>query len=202
MQQGKENLMTMPKIKTASQTDIDSCVDAIVLAFSTDPCVRWMYPDPHQYLENMPHFVRAFGGKAFASGTAYYLDRFAGVTLWMPPDAQPDEEKLLTLIKHSVVESQQETIFALFGQMAGYHPSEPHWHLPLIGVDPIWQSRGFGSMLLKHALFTCNYQKLPIYLEATNPKNVRLYERHGFEVVGTIQVGTSPPLVPMLRKPQ
>lgn len=70
------------------------------------------------------------------------------------------------------------------------------------GVDPTCQGQGFDSMLLKHALSTCNYQKTPVYLEATNPKNVRLYERHGFEVVGTIQVGTSPPLFPMLRQPQ
>ena len=202
MQKDKKNLMTMPEIKAASQTDLDCCVDAIVLAFSTDPCVRWMYSDPHQYLENMPHFVRAFGGRAFASGTAHYLDRFAGVSLWLPPGVHPDEEKLMSLVQNSVAQSQQENVLAIFERMASYHPSEPHYYLPLIGVDPKWQNRGFGSMLLKYALFNCDYQKLPVYLEATNPNNVRLYERYGFEVIGTIQVGTSPPCFPMLCQPQ
>jgi hypothetical protein len=40
------------------------------------------------------------------------------------------------------------------------------------------------------------------YLESTNPKNIPLYERHGFEVLGTIQVGTSPAVCPMLRRPR
>ena len=37
-------------------------------------------------------------------------------------------------------------------------------------------------------------------LESSNPKNIPLYERHGFELLGTIQVGASPPIFPMLRK--
>lgn len=198
----EKNLMIMPKIKAASSQDLDCCVDAIVLAFSKDPCVRWMYSDPHQYLENMPYFVRLFAGRAFTSGTAHYIDRFAGVALWLPPGVQPDEEKLVSLIKRSVAPSQHENVFAFIEQMAAYHPSEPHYHLPMIGVDSIWQGQGYGSMLLKHALVTCNYQKLPLYLESTNPKNVPLYKRHGFEVIGTIQVETSPPCFPMLRQPQ
>jgi hypothetical protein len=38
-------------------------------------------------------------------------------------------------------------------------------------------------------------------LESTNPRNLSLYKRHGFEPIGTIQQGSSPPLYPMLRLP-
>ena len=31
------------------------------------------------------------------------------------------------------------------------------------------------------------------YLESSNPKNMSLYERHGFESMGRIQIGDSPP---------
>ena len=31
---------------------------------------------------------------------------------------------------------------------------------------------------------------------------VSLYLRHGFEIIGNIQVGSSPTLVPMLRRPR
>ncbi len=40
------------------------------------------------------------------------------------------------------------------------------------------------------------------YLESTNPLNVPLYERHGFEVVGTIEVGDAPAVYPMVRRPR
>ena len=37
-------------------------------------------------------------------------------------------------------------------QMANYHPREPHWYLPLMGVDPTCQGKGLGSALMRHAL--------------------------------------------------
>jgi hypothetical protein len=40
------------------------------------------------------------------------------------------------------------------------------------------------------------------YLESSNPRNISLYERHGFERLGTIQSGASPTMVPMLRPPR
>src|SRR5690606_27047460 len=60
----------------------------ITLAFSTDPVARWTYPDPDQYLEHFPAFVRAFAGKAFASGTAYLAPDAAGAALWLGPGVE------------------------------------------------------------------------------------------------------------------
>ena len=40
------------------------------------------------------------------------------------------------------------------------------------------------------------------YLESSNPRNISLYERHGFEVMGEIQVGAGPLMTPMLRQPR
>ena len=94
---------------------------------------------------------------------------------------------------------RQAEVFAVFEQMGRYHPQEPHWYLPLIGVDPAQQRKGYGSALLQHALRECDRDHAPAYLESSNPANIPLYERHGFRVLATIQVGTSPPIFPMLR---
>jgi ribosomal protein S18 acetylase RimI-like enzyme len=93
-------------------------------------------------------------------------------------------------------------MFTVLEQMDKYHPHEPHWYLPMIGVDPIQQGRGFGSVLLQHALAVCDRDGMPAYLESSNPKNVPLYQRHGFEVTGTVQAGSSPTIFPMLRRPR
>ena len=68
--------------------------------------------------------------------------------------------------------------------------SEPHWYLPMIGVDPAKQGNGYGSALLKHALERCDGEGKLAYLESSSPKSVPLYQRHGFQLVGTIQVGS------------
>jgi len=85
--------------------------------------------------------------------------------------------------------------------MAEYHPAEPHWYLPLIGVAPAQQGHGYGSLLLEHAAERCDRERLPAYLESTSLRSVPLYRRHGFEVVGEIRRGSAPPIFPMVRMP-
>jgi ribosomal protein S18 acetylase RimI-like enzyme len=194
--------MTMPIIQTATASDEAPSIAVVVLAFSADPAARWTWPDPQQYRRHSPSFVQAFGGKAFAHRSAYFVDGYAGAALWLPPDVHPDEDVLITLVQRTVSEPMQKDVFAVFEQMGRFHPGEPHWYLPLIGVDPSHQGKGYGSALLQHALPSCDRDHTLAYLESTNPKNIPLYERHGFELLGTIQVGTSPPLFPMLRKPR
>ncbi len=55
---------------------------------------------------------------------------------------------------------------------------------------------------MRHALARCDEAGQLAYLESTNPRSVPLYERHGFRVLGRIQVGSSPVLLPMLRTPR
>lgn len=185
--------MSKHEVQTATREEMDQCVAVIVLAFANDPAARWMYPDAHQYLKNFPLFVRAFGGQAFEHGSAHYIDEFGAAALWLPPGAHPDEEALVALVEDSVPAKDRETVFGVFEKMGAFHPSEPHWHLPLIGTDPTRQGTGLGSVLLRYALAICDEQQTPAYLEATSDRNVSLYQRHGFKVLGTIRVGTSPP---------
>jgi ribosomal protein S18 acetylase RimI-like enzyme len=175
-------------------------VDTIVLAFDADPLTRWVFPVGHDYLLSFPEFVRAFGGAAFSHKTAYCTEDFGGVALWLPPNVHFDEAAVINLLENDAPEAIRGDLFAVLRQMDQYHPTEAHWYLPLIGVDPAHQRKGYGGALMKHALEQCDCDHVPAYLESTNPKSVSLYQRHGFEILGTIQEGASPPLIPMLRK--
>jgi GNAT superfamily N-acetyltransferase len=61
------------------------------------------------------------------------------------------------------------------------------------------RNRGCGAALLQHGLRQCDREHRPAYLCSSNPLNISLYQRHGFEIVGTIQVGSSPSIFPTLR---
>jgi ribosomal protein S18 acetylase RimI-like enzyme len=189
-----------PIVKLMTTADEGPVIDTVVLAFAADPVARWSWPESHQYLASMPQMARAFGGRAFASKGAHATDGYAGAALWLPPGVAPDEDALGEIVQRTVADSIRPNVLAVFEQMAVYHPHEPHWYLPLIGVDPIHQGKGHGDALMTYALEQCDRDHLPAYLESTNPRNISLYQRHGFEVMGTIQVGSSPPLVPMLRR--
>jgi ribosomal protein S18 acetylase RimI-like enzyme len=191
-----------PRVRIADVADKETIVSAITLAFAGDPAARWMYPDPRQFQRHFPEFIRAFGGKAIDVGTAHYVNAFHGAALWLSPRVQLDEDPLVALVQRTVAEQQQGAVFAVLEKMGAYHPQEPHWYLPLIGVDPARQSGGLGSALLSNGLRRCDVDGLPAYLEATSLRSIPLYEKFGFEALGRIQVETSPPIVPMLRRPR
>lgn len=194
--------MTSSTIKVATASDAAAVIGVLTLAFSSDPMSRWWQPQPHQYLTNFPVLAKAFGGNAFAQGTAYVAEGYAGTALWLPPGFGPDEETMIDLVERTAPEAIKSDIFGVFEEMGKYHPTERHWYLPLIGVDPSQQGNGIGSALMKHALIHCDRDGTIAYLESSNPRNVSLYKRHGFEVIGEIQVGSSPTMYPMLRKQQ
>jgi GNAT superfamily N-acetyltransferase len=187
-------------IKIALPSEEAGAIDALILAFSTDPMARWSMPDPRKYLAAFPSIARAFGGSAFASGTSYIADGFTGTALWLQPGVGPDEETLLRVLNENAGDDIKEDMSRIFEQMQKFHPTEPHWYLPMIGVDPAHQGAGVGSALMTEALKAVDRDGLIAYLESSNPKNVSLYERHGFEIIGEIQSGNSPVLRPMLRR--
>jgi GNAT superfamily N-acetyltransferase len=190
------------QIKAATACDIDPVVNAIALAFRADPVAHWFFPDRQRYLNYFPGFVKAFAGAAFEHGSGDCIEDFSGAALWLPPGVHPDEKALFTLLQHSIPKRDQANVFALLEQMDRNHPAEPHWYLPMIGVEPAKQGNGYGTALLKRGLERCDGEDKLAYLESSSPKNIPLYERHGFESIGAIQVGSSPRLFPMLRKPR
>ena len=191
--------METPATRTTTQADEMPAIDTIVLAFAADPVARWSWPDPHQYLTSMPRLTRAFGGVAFAEHSAYCTADYEGAALWLPPQVHVDENAVCEVIESTVAASTRGDVYTLFGQMMAYRPAEPHWYLFQIGVDPASQGKGYGSALMTYTLEQCDRDHAPAYLESSNPRNISLYQRHGFEALGTIQIGTSPPVVPMLR---
>ena len=192
----------MQEIWSATRADEVRVAATMTVAFITDPLTRWALPDPHQFISTYMPFVSIYGGKAFDHGSAYVIGEFSGVALWLPPGAEADDDPLAELFTQNIPEPTLGVVFSLFEQMASFHPNSPHWFLPLIGVDPIYQGQGYGSELMRHALDVCDRDQKLAYLEASSPANLSLYERHGFHVLGEVQVEDSPVVYPMLREPQ
>jgi ribosomal protein S18 acetylase RimI-like enzyme len=191
-----------PAVMTASENDRSRVLATLTAAFATDPAVRWMYPEDGQFRRHFAGFAEALGGRAFTAHTVHFTVGFTGAALWLPPGTGPDEEALIGHIERTASATLRPQLFAVVEEMGSYHPQEPHWYLPLIGVAPSQQGRGVGSALLRHALEIADCDRLPAYLESSNPRNLPLYERHGFALLGTIQHGSSPPVFPMLRHPR
>jgi ribosomal protein S18 acetylase RimI-like enzyme len=193
--------MTSLTVDAATAAEEAAVVDTLTLAFVSDPAARWTWPEPSAYLAAFGRFARAFGGAAFARGSAFRIGT-AGAALWLPPGIGPDDRVMVELMQATAAPESQIDGVQVMEQMASYHPHEPHWYLPLIGVDPARQGRGLGGRLMKHATDLFDRNGALAYLESSNPRNIPLYQRHGFESLGRIQAGSSPVITPMLRKPR
>lgn len=186
----------------AGDTDAARILATLTAAFIADPPVRWLFPRTVDYLAHFPRFARAFGGGALAAGTAWHIPQRGACALWHAPGQGPDDQALAAMVEHCLPTDRQAEVFAVFEAMGEIHPTQPHWHLPLIGVAPAAQGRGLGSVLLEATLHLCDRHGMPAYLEATSPRSALLYERHGFRRREALRVASCPPIVPMWREPQ
>ena len=196
--------MSPSSIKTRSATsdEIPRAVSTIVAAFLTDPPARFAWPSVHDYLLAMPVATREFAGCSFQHGTAYVSEDFCGAALWLPPGVQPNGQSLEKVFHDTAKPEHMDDLLATFAKMEQSHPREPHWYLPQIGVEPNAQGQGIGAALMRHALARCDQERSLAYLEASKAENIPFYQRHGFDVIGEVQVGSGPPVTPMLRQPR
>ncbi len=190
------------EIRSATSNEMSQTIASIVAAFITDPLARFAWPSPHDHLRAMPLATGEFAGGSFEHGTAYVSADFCGAALWLPPDVHPNSDSLERVFRDTAKPEHLDDLLATFEKMEKWHPDEPHWYLPLVGVEPNAQGNGLGGALMRHAITRCDREGALAYLESSNPRNISLYERHGFEALGEIQVGDGPLVTPMLRQPR
>jgi ribosomal protein S18 acetylase RimI-like enzyme len=63
------------------------------------------------------------------------------------------------------------------------HPSEPHYYVEYVGVDPGYQGRALGSTLLRHLVDKADEEQVGCYLESANPHNISFYQRLDFQIM-------------------
>ncbi|MGB7873389.1 MAG: GNAT family N-acetyltransferase [Anaerolineales bacterium] len=108
----------------------------------------------------------------------------AGITLpgevkW-PPSLQEIYANLSTRIG-------QEAVLRLetYSRLADTNrPSEPHYQLGMIGVDPEYQGQGCGGQLLNavNEMSESHPESMGVWLDTENPRNVPYYQRFGYEI--------------------
>jgi ribosomal protein S18 acetylase RimI-like enzyme len=66
-------------------------------------------------------------------------------------------------------------------------PKEPMVYLWFIGVSPLYQHRGLGSLLLQEIMVDAKKKGLPVYLETSTERNLPWYAQFGFKEYATTQ---------------
>jgi GNAT superfamily N-acetyltransferase len=191
-----------------TRAEIEPVARSLAEAFYEDPHFRWIVPDDAKRLERLTRGFALFTTRVWLPhDEGYTHESLCGAALWMPPGTWHlsvfAQLRLLPATVHRLRGDSSRLLRALTF-IERKHPREPgHWYLPIIGVAPAWQGRGFGAALLLPMLGRCDAAGLPAYLEASSPRNRALYERHGFEVMEECRYASDgPPLWRMWREPR
>lgn len=129
------------------------------------------------------HAVRLDSGYAAVSDC-----RVLGVAVWLPPGTHPsgliDNLRMLPSLRGMIhIGLSKARDMATTEKNAEAHfPDEPVWYLQALGVSPEAQGQGIGTRLIQPVLDRADVQGDSCYLETGTERNVRFYERFGFEI--------------------
>jgi hypothetical protein len=73
-------------------------LDTLMLAFSTDPCLRYLLWSPQALFQGFRRFATGMGGAALEHGTAWLADDGAAAALWLPPGVTSDRDAMLAVL--------------------------------------------------------------------------------------------------------
>jgi GNAT superfamily N-acetyltransferase len=168
--------------------------------FYDDPVMTWVFPN---WATRLRLLKVAFTGLIRSylpdRGTVHLVDNVC-VTFWRPPrhNYASDAGDTSSPFTPDVV----ERFATMEAAMSRVHPRAQHWYLNVISTLPGWQGKGLGARALQPVLAQADADAIPAYLESSNPRNMTLYARHGFEQTGEIALPDGPSLYPMWREPR
>jgi ribosomal protein S18 acetylase RimI-like enzyme len=156
-------------------------------AFMDDPFYRWLEPDPRRRERLLVGVMRRALG-----GSSLRLEGEAGSPIVLIAVHDPDERPLgggwsWALLGFIARPRRAWLGLGLLRALRRMRPREPHVHIEVLAVAAAARGRGVARRLMEPVLAGAAARGLVAHLETTNPDNVALYRRFGFEVVTRLE---------------
>jgi len=177
----------------------------LAAAFQDDPVFSYLLPDAGRRERGLRRFFALEARHvALRHGRSVAAADGSGAALVLPPGEWRTPLRLearhgLQYLKAFGVALPRA--LGVLSKLEAHHVRCPHVYFAYIGVAPAAQGQGLGAALMAPTLERCDADGIPAYLEASNPRCARLYERLGFMTLEEIRPFGSPPIRLMLRQP-
>ena len=191
---------TGSQVHRATARDIPALSRALAEAFHDDPVFEWLIPADDARGTILPRLFDLIVKANLVHEDTYIAGGGAGGAVWVPSSEDDDDHQAISALA-DVLGAFAPRLFTIVDLMNADHPRVPHEYLFFVGTRPRWQGRGIGSGLMRPVLNRCDRDGTPAYLEATSPRNRRLYLRHGFNVTSEIPLPDGPTMWRMWRDP-
>jgi GNAT superfamily N-acetyltransferase len=174
------------EVRRATERDVDGLTATLVAAFEADPLWSWAFPG-----EGLADLWGLLVSSALRYSSVRFVGDYAAASVWIPPggtELTAEEEASLEPMLEAQIGSRATEVLELFERMERVHPGgPPHYYLSLLGTHPDHCGKGVGMALLADNLAEIDAEKMPAYLESSNPENDRRYEHLGFKRIGEFE---------------
>lgn len=188
------------RIRQFATEDFDAALSVIVAAFQNGSLYKFVAPDASaraEFLEAMFRLRMKFCLKK-AEVYVAVAEKIVGVAVWIPPYVAMMQEDMAESGGAEVFDKmtpdvrKRWTDFAAeLSRLMKKYIQQPFWSLAPIVVLPERQGEGIASLLIRKQLEKIDAQKLPCVLATQDEKNVVIYQRYGFKVVGEDKIPAS-----------
>ena len=192
--------------RRATMDDAGVLARLFAAAFTTDPVMDWIArPGAGRARALEQFFFWLMRVRAIPFGEVWMAPDASVCAAWLPPDAPAspggfwEQMKLMPMFVRLCGFPRLSRGSAMGDAMEKNHPHDPHYYLAFIGVAPRLQGMGLGGAMLEATIKRIDEAKGAAYLENSNPKNTKLYERMGFVAKKSISPPGAPPLIAMWR---
>ena len=195
-------------IRKATLDDVNLLIPCLARAFDDDPMVNWYIRRDDKRADAFDALFRAcLCTLSLPHGEVLTTEDCLGGALWYPPGkSKIGFMQMLTSFRTIIrVASLRglKRLLDILSTVEKVHPTEKHYYLQFLGVDPEHQGKGLGSALMHPVLEQCDREGCGAYLENSKEDNLAFYERRGFEVTSEIDLGQeAPPVWAMWRDPK
>lgn len=176
----------MKFMKKAEYTDKALIVDILTKSFESNQSVNYIVKQDEKRIKRVSALMDYSFEVCYAFGDVFLSDDKKACALVLYPDKKKTTVKSvlldLKLILSCVgIENIKKTLNRE-SRIKKIQPKEIMYYLWFIGVDPVYQNTGIGSVFLDELIEDSKLKRRPIYLETSTLKNLPWYQKYGFNI--------------------
>jgi len=195
-----------------TRAQIKPAARVLARAFADEPLWQYFIPDAERRHRKIFYVFRLMVSYGVRYGEGYATSpNLEGVIIWLPSERakMPLWDQILCGAIPAFLNLGMKTTAHISGTDAyiedvhARNAPFPHQYLSVIGVEPVFQGRGYASALLRPMFARLDAEGRPCYLETHTEPNKQIYTHYGFEAREEgIFPNSDTRYTAMVRKPQ